>query len=71
MRRVLLIVLKLAVSGFLVAFFLDRVGWKALEEAFRSVNLSLWALAVALFVASNLLGAFQWNELLRIQSMNR
>ena len=71
MKRILFFMLKLIVSVGLVAwafsgehFQLDR-----LTLHFREADFGLLAGAVALFAVSNLLGAVQWNLLLRVQEI--
>ncbi len=71
MKRILFFILKLIVSAGLVAwafsgehFRLDR-----LALHFREADFGLLAGAVALFALSNLLGAVQWNLLLRVQEI--
>jgi uncharacterized protein (TIRG00374 family) len=69
LKRFFLLVLKIIISLGLVGFFLQRIEWGEIELALSSASLSFWILAVLLFLASNLLGAFQWGELLRIQDI--
>jgi len=71
LKRILFFMLKLIVSVGLVAwafsgehFQLDR-----LTLHFREADFGLLAGAVALFAVSNLLGAVQWNLLLRVQEI--
>lgn len=71
MKRISFFILKLVVSAGLVAwafsgehFQLDRLSLHC-----READLGLLAGAVALFALSNLLGAVQWNLLLRVQEI--
>jgi uncharacterized protein (TIRG00374 family) len=57
------------VSVALVAFLLSRVGTDKIWRAIGEANPSWALLAVAVFSASNLLGAAQWNVLLRARGI--
>ncbi len=63
-KRLLVILLKAAITVGLVVLFLHRVEWQELRSSFASVRVGPWGAAVGLFLLSNLLGAFQWRELL-------
>lgn len=69
MKRLFFTLLKVGISLCLVIFFLHQVGWPQLKSALDSVRREQWAIAVALFGVSNLLGAFQWRELLSTQEI--
>lgn len=70
MKKSVLFLLKAGISISLIAFFLNRFEWSDLKEAFSSANPRYLALAVGLFLVSNFLGALQWRELLRAQSIS-
>ena len=70
MKRILVILLKAAITGGLVVLFLYRVEWQELRSSLLSVRVGPWAAAVGLFLLSNLLGAFQWRELLMRQGID-
>ncbi len=69
MKRLLLTLLKVGISLALIALFLRRVEWRDLQTAFASADAAFCMLAVLLFALSNLLGAFQWRELLLTQGI--
>ena len=69
MRRVCGVLLKAAISLTLVWVFVRNVGWHEAMEAVSAVDVSLWLLAGALFLLSNLLGAVQWRVLLGAQGI--
>ena len=69
MKRLFFTLLKVGISLCLVIFFLRQVGWPQLQAAMASARVEHWAIAVALFCVSNLLGAFQWRELLSVQEI--
>ncbi|MFH1006001.1 MAG: lysylphosphatidylglycerol synthase transmembrane domain-containing protein [Candidatus Latescibacterota bacterium] len=71
MKRLSFFVLKLTVSIALVAWAFSGEHFRPdrLALHFREADLGLLAVAVALFALSNLLGAAQWNLLLRVQEI--
>ena len=69
LKRFLVLISKIVISVALVGFFLYRIEWGEIETAFSSASPLFWMLAVFLFLSSNLLGALQWGELLRIQNI--
>ncbi len=69
MKRFLVLILKIVISVGLVGFFLQKIEWQEIQKAFSSAALEFWLVAVLLFLTSNLLGAFQWRELLRVQEI--
>jgi glycosyltransferase 2 family protein len=69
MKRTLLATLKFVITAGLIWVFLSRIEWAELRSTVSSARPELLALAVALFAASNLLGALQWGQLLRAQDI--
>lgn len=70
MKRILTPVVKLLVSVGLIAFFLRQIDFADVETAARTARPAYLLLAVALFTVSNLLGALQWRELLKVQDIH-
>ena len=65
-RTVLLLAAKIGLSVALFVFlFRTRLDWKDVRHAITQASPSGLALAFGLMLASNVLGAFQWNRLLR------
>jgi uncharacterized protein (TIRG00374 family) len=65
-RTALLLAAKVALSVALVAFlFRTRLDWADVRRAIEQASPSGLALAFGMMLASNVLGAFQWNRLLR------
>ena len=65
-KTVLFFAVKIALSVALFVFlFRTRLDWKDVRGAIEQASPSGLALAFGLMLASNLLGSFQWNRLLR------
>ena len=64
MKKVLLVVVKLALSVAFMVFLFRRIPAHEVAETLRHASGRGLALAAALMLASNLLGAFQWSRLL-------
>ena len=60
---------KVFVSAGLIAYVLHRVGVARALSQIRSAQPEFLGLGVLLFLASNLLGAYQWGLLLRVQQI--
>ena len=69
MKRFLTSFLKIAVSSILVALVLWKIGPARLGQEIRAARPGLLMLGVGVFVLSNVLGALQWNLLLRAQGI--
>ena len=70
MKKVLGTAVKLLVSVGLILFFLRQIDLVDVEMAARAARPSYLLLAVLLFLISNLLGALQWRELLKVQNIH-
>jgi uncharacterized protein (TIRG00374 family) len=70
LRRILLFLLKAGVSVGLIAVFFVRIDWPDVLATVEGANLRLLLGAAGLFLASNLLGALQWDLLLRAQGIS-
>lgn len=64
-KTVLLIAAKLAISALLLFSIFKRVGWGQVVDAIRHARPEWFAAALGVMLASNLMGAYQWNRLLR------
>lgn len=69
MRRILLVLLKAGVSVGLMAIFFVKIDWPDVMAAVQTADFRLLWASAALFLASNLLGAIQWDLLLRAQGI--
>jgi hypothetical protein len=69
LRKGLLLCAKIVVSAGLVAFVLQRAGLGKVLSELSSARPGFLVLAVVVFLLSNLLGAFQWGLLLRVQGI--
>lgn len=68
-RKIVEKVLKVLVSGFLIAFLLHRIGLDRLGVQLSHVH-AFWLIsAVFVFLASHLLGSYQWTLLLHADSI--
>ncbi len=65
LRHALLLGLKVAISLGLLAFLVGRINLDQLGRALEHANPRWLALAGAVMLTSNLLGAYQWSRLLR------
>ncbi len=70
MKRVVGTAIKVLVSVALIGFFLSQIDLADVERAARAARPTYLLLAIALFTFSNLLGAFQWEALLRVQDID-
>ena len=70
MKQLFGTLVKLLVSVGLIAFFLRQIDLADVETAARGARPAYLLLAVALFTVSNLLGALQWRELLKVQEIH-
>jgi len=68
-KRVIGPLVKLLVSVGLIALFLQQIDFADVTAAVATARPSCLGLAVVLFVVSNLLGALQWRELLKVQAI--
>lgn len=64
-RTLLLFAAKIAISVLLVWGISKKVGWAQVAEAIRHARPEWFAAALAVMFASNLMGSYQWNRLLR------
>lgn len=64
-KTLLLFAAKIAISVLLVWGISKKVGWSQVAEAIRHARPEWFAAAVGVMFASNLMGAYQWNRLLR------
>ena len=64
MKKIVLVVVKLALSVAFMVFLFRRIPMNEVAETLRHASGRGLALAAALMLASNLLGAFQWSRLL-------
>ncbi|OGG46622.1 MAG: hypothetical protein A3F84_02915 [Candidatus Handelsmanbacteria bacterium RIFCSPLOWO2_12_FULL_64_10] len=69
MKRILLVLLKAGVSIGLMAIFFVEIDWPDVMAAVEAADVRLLWGAAGLFLASNLLGAVQWDLLLRAQGI--
>lgn len=67
---ILNVVLKLVVSGGLLAYLVLGTDTSTFSAALRAADVSLFLLAIGFFVLSNALGAGQWYLLLRAQDLS-
>ncbi len=63
------LILKLVVSGGLLAYLITQSDLDTFADAVHDANVSLFVLAIGFFVLSNALGAGQWYLLLRAQRL--
>jgi uncharacterized protein (TIRG00374 family) len=59
------LLLKIAVSAALLVFLLGKISVPQLADLFRNLDRGLIAATVAIFLASNMIGGYQWHALLR------
>lgn len=64
-KTLLLFAAKIAISVLLLWGISKKVGWAQVAEAIRHARPEWFAAAVGVMFASNLMGAYQWNRLLR------
>ncbi|MBN1780637.1 flippase-like domain-containing protein [bacterium] len=69
MRKIVTQLLKLAVSGALIALLLHKIGPATLLGSFRRIEPLWFACALLLFTASHFPGAFQWQRLLTAENV--
>ncbi len=69
LKRILIFLVKLGVSVGLIALFFFKIDWPDVIAAVSGADVRLIGVAVALFFASNVLGALQWDLLLRAQGI--
>ena len=70
MKQALSFAIKFLVSAGLIALFLDKISLAEVEQAALAAQPLFLAVAVLLFLTSNLLGALQWGELLKVQGID-
>jgi uncharacterized membrane protein YbhN (UPF0104 family) len=64
-RPILIFLIKLLVSGGLIAFFLTRVDLQGFVQTLLSANFSWIGLALAVYLCSQAVSAMRWNVLVR------
>jgi glycosyltransferase 2 family protein len=67
---ILNVLLKLVISGGLLAYLVTESNVSTFSDAMRQADLALFVLAIGFFVLSNALGAGQWYLLLRGQDLD-
>jgi uncharacterized protein (TIRG00374 family) len=69
MRRVMIQLIKIVISGLLIWFLLRRIGMETLWQNLRQVQLFWFFMALFLFTTSHFLGGFQWWRMMRAQTL--
>jgi uncharacterized protein (TIRG00374 family) len=64
-KSALRVIVKIAVSSALMVFLLRRIPMSELVTLLRELDVGILATAVGCFFVSNLIGSYQWHELLR------
>lgn len=63
-KRILYLIIKLAISVFFIGFLLNRIGLDKIAETVKSVDIKWMIFAFIIFTASHFLGSYQWSLLL-------
>ena len=63
------LLLKILVSGALLAFLLSKISVDEVARLLRTLDLRMMGVAVLIFLVSNFLGSLQWYKLLNASSV--
>jgi uncharacterized protein (TIRG00374 family) len=64
------VIVKIAVSTALMVFLVRRISMTELLALLRELDVGVFAVAVGCFFISNVIGSYQWHELLRASGIN-